>query len=71
MTKYTNREGGVIFVDIKKSIKMDSGELKEKLEQQKFKPKDDKDVVILCFNRGIDTAIKLIEIYEDSATLRG
>ena len=47
---------------------IDSSRLKHSLEKQKFlKSKDTAGVVERCYNRGLNTAIKIIEFYEEDA----
>lgn len=50
-------------------MQIDSTELKEKLKG--LQVNKNKDIIERCFNRGIWTAIKLIEIYEESERLFG
>ena len=51
-------------------MRIDSREFKILLKRQLVKP-DDKDVVGRCFNMGINTAIKLIEIHEEAYEMVG
>ena len=47
---------------------IDSSKLKQALEKQKMpESKDTSGVIERCYNRGLNTAIKIIEIYEEDA----
>lgn len=47
-------------------MKIDSKSLKNSLKRQKTK---EVDIIDKCFNRGIETAIKVVELYERAEIL--